>query len=138
MGTEHLERAAALAPGTGRALVKALRNDGLVEASGSGAWIITQAGRTFSAATAAKLITRATAERALAQFLEGVTRVNENPYFLGKVTRVVLFGSMLKAEVESAGSMQYSYDGFGRVSKSQQTTPLGGPLRIRSVIIPTR
>jgi RHS repeat-associated protein len=26
----------------------------------------------------------------------------------------------------SAGSMQYSYDGFGRVSASRQTTPLGG------------
>ena len=41
-----------------------------------------------------------TAEKALAQFLERVTRVNEDPYFLAKATRVVLFGSMLKPEVE--------------------------------------
>jgi predicted nucleotidyltransferase len=89
-----------MAPGTGRALVNALRTEGLIEASGSGAWIITQAGRTFSAATAAKRVTRATAERALSQFLERVKQVNENPYFLGKVTRVVLFGSMLRSEVD--------------------------------------
>jgi predicted nucleotidyltransferase len=29
-----------------------------------------------------------------------VEQVNNDPYFLGKVTRVVLFGSMLKPEVE--------------------------------------
>jgi hypothetical protein len=42
---------------------------------------------TLSSATAAKPVTRATAERALSQFLERVTQVNQNPYFL-----VVLFG----------------------------------------------
>jgi predicted nucleotidyltransferase len=55
---------------------------------------------TLSSATAAKPVTRATAERALAQFLERVTLVNQDPYFLARVTRVVLFGSMLKPEVE--------------------------------------
>ena len=34
------------------------------------------------------------------QFLGRVERVNNDPYFLGKVTRVVLFGSMLKPETE--------------------------------------
>jgi predicted nucleotidyltransferase len=95
-----LEAVAALAPGTGDALVKALRTEGLIEASGAGAWTVTQAGRTFAAATAAKPVTRATAEKALAQFLERVTQVNEDPYFLAKATRVVLFGSMLKPEIE--------------------------------------
>lgn len=95
-----LESVAALAPGTGAALVKALRTEGLIEASGAGAWTVTQAGRTFSAATAAKPVRRATAEKALAQFLERVTQVNEDPYFLAKATRVVIFGSMLKPEAE--------------------------------------
>jgi predicted nucleotidyltransferase len=54
----------------------------------------------LAAASAAKPVTRATAERALSQFLERVTRVNENPYFLAKATKVVLFGSMLKPEVD--------------------------------------
>jgi len=96
----NLEAATALPRGTGSALVKALQTEGLIETSGSGAWIVTQAGRTFAAATAAKPVTRATAERALSQFLERVTRVNEHPYFLAKVTRLVLFGSMLKPEVD--------------------------------------
>ena len=99
-GVAELEAAAALAPGAGRDLVKALRTEGLIEASGKGAWAVTQAGRTFSAATAAKPVTRATAEKALAEFLELVTQVNEDPYFLAKTTRVVLFGSMLRPKVE--------------------------------------
>jgi predicted nucleotidyltransferase len=54
----------------------------------------------LAAATAAKPVTRATAERALSQFMERVTRVNQDPYFLGNVTRVVMFGSMLRSEVD--------------------------------------
>jgi predicted nucleotidyltransferase len=99
-GTENLETAAALTPGTGGAMVKALRSEGLLEASGTDRWSITQAGRTLAAASAAKPVTRGTAERALSQFLERVTRVNESPYFLAKATKVVLFGSMLKPEVD--------------------------------------
>jgi len=99
-GIADLESAASLAPGTGRVLLKALQTEELIEASETRAWTVTQAGRTFSSATAAKPVTRATAEKALAQFLERVTQVNRNPYFLAKVTRVVLFGSMLRPEVE--------------------------------------
>jgi len=80
-------------------MVKALRSEGMIEAAGPGAWTITQAGLTLCSATAAKRITRATAEGALQQFLNRVERVNTDPYFLGKVTRVVLFGSMLQPEV---------------------------------------
>ena len=36
----------------------------------------------------------------MAQFLERVTQVNDDPCFLAKATRVVLFGSMLKPDVE--------------------------------------
>ena len=96
----NLEAAAALSPGNGHALLKALRAGALIEACGTGAWTLTQAGQTFSSATAAKRVTRATAEKALAQFLDRVTEVNHNPYFLAKATRVILFGSMLKPQVE--------------------------------------
>ncbi|HTS64459.1 MAG TPA: nucleotidyltransferase domain-containing protein [Candidatus Acidoferrales bacterium] len=99
-GLADLEAAAALNPGEGRELAKALRAERLIEAAGRGAWVVTQAGQTFSSATAAKPVTRATAERALAQFLDRVRRVDQDPYFLAKVTRVVLFGSMLNAEVQ--------------------------------------
>jgi predicted nucleotidyltransferase len=99
-GLADLEAAAALNPGEGNALAKALRAARLIEGAGRGAWVITQAGQTFSSATAAKPITRMTAERALAEFLERVRRVERDPYFLAKVTRVVLFGSMLNPEVQ--------------------------------------
>ena len=95
-----MEEVAGLTPGDGRALVTALRSKGLIEVAGPGAWAVAQAGRTLSAATAAKRVTRATAEKALQEFLSRVEEVNADPYFLGKVTRVVLFGSMLKPEVE--------------------------------------
>ena len=87
-----------LPPGTGLDLVKALQTDGLIEASARGAWSVTQAGRRFSVASAAKPVTRATAEKALAEFLDRVEQVNRDSYFLGKAVRVVLFGSMLKPE----------------------------------------
>jgi predicted nucleotidyltransferase len=99
-GLADLEAAAVLNPGEGHALAKALRAARLIKGAGRGAWVITQAGQTFSSATAAKPITRMTAERALAEFLERVRRVEQDPYFLGKVTRVALFGSMLNPEVQ--------------------------------------
>jgi predicted nucleotidyltransferase len=99
-GLSELESAASVEAGEGRALIKALSAEGLVEAAGRNAWKVTQAGRTLSSATAAKRVTRATAQRALQQFLGRVEQVNNDPYFLGKVTRVVLFGSMLKPAVE--------------------------------------
>jgi predicted nucleotidyltransferase len=99
-GLSELESAASAEAGEGRALIKALSAEGLIEAAGRNAWKVTQAGRTLSSATAAKRVTRATAQRALQQFLGRVEQVNNDPYFLGKVTRVVLFGSMLKPAVE--------------------------------------
>jgi predicted nucleotidyltransferase len=99
-GLGELESASSVEAGEGRALIKALLAEGLIEAHGRGAWKVTQAGQTLSSATAAKRVTRATAEKALQQFLGRVEQVNNDPYFLGKVTKVVLFGSMLKPEVE--------------------------------------
>jgi predicted nucleotidyltransferase len=96
----ELGASAGLTPGNGRALVKTLKSVGLIETAGRGTWKITQAGQTLSSATAAKRITRTTAEKALQQFPRRVEQVNRDGYFLGKVTRVVLFGSMLKPETE--------------------------------------
>jgi hypothetical protein len=99
-GTARLEDAAALRPGEGRAFAKALVSAGLAEAVGKGFWTITQAGQTLSSATAAQRVTRATAEKALAEFLGRVDHVNRSGHFLGKVVTVVLFGSMLQPEVD--------------------------------------
>ena len=69
----EVEVEAGLTPGTGRALVRALRAQVLIEAAGRGIWTITQAGQTFASATAAKPVTRATAERSLSEFRECAT-----------------------------------------------------------------
>jgi len=98
-GEKALEKAAKLRLGTGRALAKALEAEGLIEASRQDGWTVTQAGDTLAVATAARPVSRHTAERALAQFLERVARVNDDPYFLARVTRVALYGSMLAPKV---------------------------------------
>ena len=103
-GLNELESAASVEAGEGRALTKALLAESLIERAGRERWQVTQAGRTLAASTAAKRVTRATAEDALQQFLDRVERVNKDPYFLGRVTKVVLFGSMLKAETSSLWS----------------------------------
>ena len=59
-------------------------------------WENTLKGNALALASAAKPISRATAERNLAQLLERVRRVNEDEYFLYKVQKVVLFGSYLR------------------------------------------
>src|SRR6266699_4102154 len=99
-GLGELESAASVEAAEGRALIKALLAEGLIEAQGRRAWKVTQAGQTLSSATGAKRVTRATAQKALQQFLGRVEQVNNDPYFLGRVKRVILFGSMLKPEVE--------------------------------------
>lgn len=99
-GVEALEYAAKLPAGAGVELAEALQAEGLIETSPHGGWRVTQAGETMAVATAAKPVTRQTAERALTQFLERVEQVNHDPYFLARVTRVALYGSMLRPEVE--------------------------------------
>ena len=61
-GLGELESAASVEAGEGRALIKALLAEGLIESRGRGGWKLTQAGQTFSSATAAKRVTRATAK----------------------------------------------------------------------------
>jgi predicted nucleotidyltransferase/predicted transcriptional regulator len=98
-----LEKVAELTPHEARALSTALEGEGLVERNrgkrGS-TWSITQRGQSFGSATAARPITRKTAERTLAEFLKRVQQVNGNEYFLAKVTKVVLFGSFLRDGVD--------------------------------------
>jgi len=59
-------------------------------------WENTIKGNTLAMATAARLVKRETADWALAEFLTRVLEVNQNPDYLFKVTRVVLFGSYLE------------------------------------------
>jgi predicted nucleotidyltransferase len=98
--TADLETAAGLGPGCGGEFARQLRREGLIERRPRGVWTVSEAGCSFAAATAARRLTRATAERIFTEFMDRVDQVNDDPYFLGKVVRVVLFGSMLNPETE--------------------------------------
>ena len=58
-------------------------------------WQITMKGNALSLASAAKPITRKTADKAVADFIQRVKKVNADPGYLWKVTIVVLFGSYI-------------------------------------------
>jgi len=105
---ETVQRILSLGPNEASGLVKALEAAGLAKVNrgkGPKTWTTTQLAQSFGSATAAKPITRRTAEAALAQFLERVERVNNDDHFLARVTRVVLFGSYLRAEADRLGDV---------------------------------
>ncbi|MGA8596499.1 MAG: hypothetical protein WB676_17455 [Bryobacteraceae bacterium] len=102
-----------LREGQARDLVSALQRAGLIEPArgiGGRGWVISQKGQSFAGAKAAKPITRQTAENALREFMVRVQRVNEDRYFLAKVTGVVLFGSMLRVDVDRLGDVDIGID----------------------------
>jgi hypothetical protein len=92
--------AAGLPAAAGLELAKALAAEGLIRNVQKDAWTVCQDGMTLTAATAGKRLTRSTADRQLAAFMDRVARVNSDPYFLGRVTRVALFGSMLNRDID--------------------------------------
>ena len=58
-------------------------------------WKNTALGNQFAVAPAAKPVTRATAEKRLEELIERARVVRDNPYYLYRVERVTLFGSIL-------------------------------------------
>lgn len=112
--------AAGLQPGTGKSLLRALSAAGLVRSVGRGWWGITAEGQRLSSATAAKAVTRATAETALREFLRRVERVNRDGYFLGRVNRVVLFGSMLREEVDRVSDVDLSVEVLPKITHHEE------------------
>ena len=115
-----LEMAAALQPGTGKALVRALSAAGLVRSAGRGWWEITAEGQRLSSATAARPVTRATAEKALGEFLTRVERVNRDRQFLGRVNRVVLFGSMLREDVARVSDVDLAVEVLPKITDHEE------------------
>jgi predicted nucleotidyltransferase len=89
--------------GTAEAIVRALVDAGLAAAQteqGMDGYRTTSLAPAFGSATAARPITRQTADRALSQLLERVDQVNGEARFLAGVTKVVVFGSYLRADVD--------------------------------------
>jgi predicted nucleotidyltransferase len=95
------------------AIVRVLVEAGLAVAEPSlctGGCITTQLAQSFGSATAAKPITRQTADIALFQLLERVDQVNRGEYFLAKVTKVVVFGSYLRAGVDRLSDLDIAVE----------------------------
>jgi predicted nucleotidyltransferase len=94
-------------------LIKALQKAGMAKANrgrDAGTWTTTQLAQSFAAASAAKPITRQTAEEILQEFLERVDQVNGDPYFLALVAKVVLFGSYLRPELDRLGDIDLAVE----------------------------
>jgi predicted nucleotidyltransferase len=115
-----LEAAASLETGTGKSLLRTLAAAGLVKSVGRGWWEITQAGQRLSSATAAKPITRETAEKALREFQARVERVNRDARFLGRVNRVVLFGSMLREDVDRVSDVDIAVEVLPKIGDRER------------------
>lgn len=61
----------------------------------TGSWVLTKQGIRLRAAAAAKPIRRATADRLLSDLLERITELNKDDHFLGRVRKVIVFGSYI-------------------------------------------
>ena len=115
-----LEMAASLKPGTGKSLLRALSAAGLVKSAGRGWWAITSEGQRLSSATAAKPIMRRTAEKTLHEFLTRVEAVNRDARFLGRVNRVVLFGSMLCTNVDRVSDVDLAVEVLPKIADRER------------------
>src|SRR5207248_2289196 len=85
----------------GRRLVYSLRRLGYVEVIRQqrlGTWRNTMAGNALANATAAPPLSRTDADRLLKEFLIRVGIVNNDPSWLYRVGKVVIFGSYLKSQ----------------------------------------
>src|SRR5580658_7211808 len=95
------------------AIVRVLVDAGLVVAEpsrGADGYITTQLAQSFGSATAAKPITRQTADHALSQLLERVNQVNSDERFLAKVTKVVVLGSYLRSGVDRLSDLDVAVE----------------------------
>jgi hypothetical protein len=86
-------------PGSGQAILNALIDEGYVEPSDRpDLYNTTPKGGALVKASAAKPVSRKTAERCLKEFLARVEEVRRSPEFVWKVKRVILFGSYLTTD----------------------------------------
>jgi hypothetical protein len=63
-------------------------------------WKTTLQGNVLALASALRPLRRSSADRALAEYLDRVHQLNADPYYLYKVRKALLFGSMLSEAVQ--------------------------------------
>jgi predicted nucleotidyltransferase len=69
---------------------------------------------------AAKPVTRATAEKVLREFLARVERVNRDARFLGRVNRAVLFGSILREDVDRLSDLDLAVEVLPKIANRER------------------
>jgi predicted nucleotidyltransferase len=87
---------------TAKRVIRDLEKEGFIERDdflkNKQYWRTTIKGNALSMASAAKPISRASAEKKLSEFLDRVRKVKQDDYFLFKVERIIVFGSYLGSE----------------------------------------
>lgn len=82
-------------PKRGLEVRDALISLGYIEKNERGKWSVSERGRRVTAASGSKPLHRSTADKVYAEFLKRVDEVNNNPYYLHYVNKVIVFGSYL-------------------------------------------
>ena len=90
-------------------LIDELVRRGVIEKFDTTFYKNTIQGNAIANATAAKLIWRKTADRAFAEFMKRVEEVNTHPYYLYRVTKVIVFGSYL-SDAEKVSDVDLALD----------------------------
>jgi hypothetical protein len=81
-----------------------------VEVSGAGDWYkVTLNGAAFGLASAARPLFRRTAERRLGELLDRTREVNRNQYYLYRVRKLIVFGSLL-SEMDRLNDIDVAVD----------------------------
>jgi predicted transcriptional regulator/predicted nucleotidyltransferase len=126
--TEYLSYRLRLSTEEGQRLIDELMRRGLLEVEPhlrGRKYCLTLNGGTFSQASAARPISRATAERKLDEFMARVHAVNADEHYLYVVRRVVLFGSFLTDapklnDVDVAIDLARRFDGEVQIAKERE------------------
>lgn len=103
----HFERSLSISKTKASELIQLLLQRGYAEPSETfpGELETTTAGNAFAAASAARPVTRGTAERALRGLIERAREVNVDSRFILRVVKIEVFGSYLDPSIERLGDV---------------------------------
>jgi predicted nucleotidyltransferase len=98
LGINYVKYALDISDDQAGALLIEMEKQGLIEpqkVKEETRWVNTLKGNSLALAKANKPLLRKTADRIMTELMERITRVNNDPYFLYKVNKIIIFGSYL-------------------------------------------
>jgi len=117
-GAEFVAEELSITLKAARSVIQELHQLGYIERDprfGDGPWSkTTLQGNALALASAMRPLRRSSADRALAEFLDRVQQLNADPYYLYKVRKVLLFGSML-TEAAQVGDVDLAVELVHRI-----------------------